>query len=62
MDSISEDCFLVFARAGVAQRHTPEINEEALAVCDSYEEARRIKHANGGYCVIRYAGSTGGGD
>jgi hypothetical protein len=61
MDSNYDDRFLVFVRADVALRD-PEFNEEPVAICDSYEEARRVKHMLGRKCVIRYAGSTGGGD
>jgi hypothetical protein len=61
MDSNCDDRFLVFVRADIALRD-PEFNEEPVAVCDSYEEARRLKHALGCKCVIRYAGCSGGGD
>jgi hypothetical protein len=61
MDSIYDDRFLVYVRADIAQCNDPEINEEPLAICDSYADARRVKQGVRN-CVIRYAGSTGGGD
>ena len=63
MDSIYEDGFLVYVRADTAHDNEPETNEEPLAICASYQEARRVKHdAARKRVVIRYAGSTGGGD
>jgi hypothetical protein len=60
--SIYEDGFLVYVRADTAHVDEPESNEEPLAICASYQEARRIKNDAAGKCVIRYAGCTGGGD
>jgi hypothetical protein len=60
-----EDRFLVFLRTDVAQATQPESNEEPVADCASYEEARRVKsvfQSSAGECVIRYQGETGGGD
>jgi hypothetical protein len=60
-----EDHFLVFLRADVARADAPDGNEEPVAVCQTYEEARRVKQAyqvSAQDCVIRYQGDTGGGD
>jgi hypothetical protein len=62
MDSIYDDRFLVYVRADIAQRNNPEFNEEPLAICDSYADARRVKQGTLRNCVIRFAGCTGGGD
>jgi hypothetical protein len=62
MDNCNDDCFLVFVRAATALLGEPEVNEQPLAVCASYAEARLIKLRVPWNCVIRYAGCTGGGD
>jgi hypothetical protein len=61
MDFLDE-CFLVFVRADTARGDEPETNEEPVAICDSYEQARRVKQDTSKKCVIRYAGCAGGGD
>jgi hypothetical protein len=65
MDMQHDDRFTVFLRADDAHAEAPERNEEPVAICQSYEEARRVKHAfhlSAQECVIRYQGDTGGGD
>jgi hypothetical protein len=66
MDSLHDDRFLVFLRTDPAHAETPETNEQPVASCDSYEEARRVKHALhpslSRECVIRFHGDSGGGD
>jgi hypothetical protein len=65
MDSQHDDRFLVFVRTDVAHAATPEINEEEVAICASYQDARCVKrafHLTAQECIIRYKGSTGGGD
>lgn len=65
MDSQHDDRFAVFLRADDAHLETPEYNEQPVALCDSYAEARRVQHAlhrSAHECVIRYQGETGGGD
>jgi hypothetical protein len=60
-----EDRFLVFLRANFGHTETPERNEEPVAVCETYAQARRVKqafHVSAVDCVIRYQGDTGGGD
>jgi len=62
MDSSYDDRFLVYVRVDNAHDNLPETNEEPLADCASYEEARRVKHDTARNCVIRFGGCTGGGD
>jgi len=63
MDHLFDDRYLVFVRVDCSHGRDPETNEEPLAECNSYEEARRIKHDSNRDCVIRYAGlNAGGGD
>jgi hypothetical protein len=65
MDLQHDDRFLVFVRTDAVQREAPEENEEQVAVCATYGEARRIKlalHLSDQDCVIRYHGDSGGGD
>jgi hypothetical protein len=65
METAHDDRYVVYVRS---RRHHPDIPEEAetpLISCPSYEEARRIKqqwHRAGRDCVIRYVGTSGGGD
>ena len=51
-----------FLRRPVPHAADPEANEERLADCQSYQEARRVKLESQRDCVIRFAGSSGGGD
>jgi hypothetical protein len=65
MDLQHDDRFLVFVRTDPVQREAPEQNEEPVAACQTYGEARRIKlalHLSAQDCVIRYHGDSGGGD
>jgi hypothetical protein len=65
MDSAHEDCFVVFARADGSHGDWPEGAEQPLAICRSYQEARRVQRAlqpTAPICVIRYVGPAGGGD
>jgi hypothetical protein len=63
MDHLRDDRYFVFLRADNAHGEQPEANEEQLAECYSYEEARRVKHDSHRDCVIRFSGSSvGGGD
>jgi hypothetical protein len=62
MDPFCDDRFLVFVRTDTRHDELPEANELPLAVCDSYEEARRIKSGAACNCVIRFGGYAGGGD
>jgi hypothetical protein len=65
MEDTTADLFLVFLRAHRHCTDPPEVVEEPLAVCSTYEEARRIRQQHlrdARECVIRYMGQTGGGD
>lgn len=65
MDSRHEDCFVVFLRWDRSHAERRECEEEPLAGCSSYEEARQVKQAyqdSGCDCVIRFVGPAGGGD
>jgi hypothetical protein len=63
MENLYDDRYLVFVRVDRSHSTDPEVNEEPIAECQSYEEARRIKHDSKRDCVIRYAGvNAGGGD
>jgi len=62
MEMNRDGMFQVFARIDGGFFSPPEANEESLAICDSYEEARRVKLLSPRSCVIRYLGCTGGGD
>ena len=59
-----EDEFVVFVRPDL-DRGEPEAAELPIAHCPSYEEADRLRRDRAGRgddCVIRYLGTTGGGD
>jgi hypothetical protein len=65
MDTMHEDCFVVFLRRDRNEAERSVCDEEPLADCPTYEEARQIKQAyrdSGCECVIRYVGPGGGGD
>ncbi|HYV35745.1 MAG TPA: hypothetical protein VE988_08580 [Gemmataceae bacterium] len=62
MDLFQDDRYLVFLRVDSAHTKNPETNEEPLAECHSYQEARRVKDEMRRDCVIRFSGSSGGGD
>jgi hypothetical protein len=65
MDSILEDRYLVFLRVGLSEAERRACDEEALADCPTYEEAREVQqryHDFGRDCVIRFVGPAGGGD
>ena len=62
MDLFQDDRYLVFIRVDPAHTADPQTNEEPLADCGSYAEARRSKHQSRHDCVIRFTGCSGGGD
>jgi hypothetical protein len=66
MDTIHEDCFVVFVRADRSHDEWPENVERPVAVCSTYEEARQTQRAlhtvSAQEYVIRFVGPTGGGD
>jgi hypothetical protein len=67
MDPVYEDRFVVFVRDedDSTEKFSAE-TEHPLVSCPTYGEARKIRDALQGSarrgCVIRYIGSTGGGD
>ena len=62
MDSAHENLFVVFLRSGRPDPSLPETIERPLACCPTYDEARQLRQTFAADCVIRYVGSTGGGD
>jgi hypothetical protein len=65
MDVTHDEGFMVFVRNDHHSLETPEMNEQAVGTCSSYEEARRIRdelHGSARECIIRYVGEAGGGD
>ncbi len=67
MDTFHDDRFLVLWRLEHCRDGVPEgAGEEPLATCASYEEARNFRRALpgavAGKCVIRFVGTSGGGD
>jgi hypothetical protein len=65
MDTGHEDCYVVFVRSDRSALEPSEEAEHPLALCSSYEEARRVRQKYQGQhrnCIIRYVGSAGGGD
>ncbi len=60
-----DDGFVVFVRTDRHHSQDPETAEQPLVLCSSYSEARRVQrrfHLNSNECVIRYVGTSGGGD
>jgi hypothetical protein len=65
MEDSTADLFQVYVREHRYRKDSPEKVERPLAVCATYEEARRIRQEHlraDSDCVIRYLGNTGGGD
>jgi hypothetical protein len=65
MELVADDRFVVFVRHDPSQIDRPDHSERPLVACNTYQEARRIqREMQHTYrdCVIRYVGSTGGGD
>jgi hypothetical protein len=67
MNHVHDDRFLVFVRLDSTLVETvPEALEQPVAACSSYGEASRIRRilrgTATGECVIRFIGSSGGGD
>ncbi len=62
MDQFQDDGYMVFLRADPSHAKDPEGNEEPLAECHSYQDARRVKLESNRECVIRFTGTVGGGD
>jgi hypothetical protein len=65
MEDTNADLFQVYVREHRHRKEPPEVVERPLAVCATYEEARRVRQMNlrrDRECIIRYLGDTGGGD
>jgi hypothetical protein len=65
MDAVHEDRYVVFLRVDRGECERRECDEEPLATCATYEEARQMRrhyHDSGRECVIRFVGQAGGGD
>jgi hypothetical protein len=66
MDMGHDDRYEVYVRFDPDHTQAPpETIERPLALCSTYEEARRIRrsfHGLNGQCLIRFVGSAGGGD
>jgi hypothetical protein len=65
MDNTNPDLFQVYVREHRHGKDPPEVVEQLLDVCATYEEARRVRQKNlqpDRDCIIRYLGDTGGGD
>jgi hypothetical protein len=67
METVHDDRYMVVLRYDDnLARSTVDGNEQPLAYCATYGEARRIREAlqatAAGDCVIRYVGQAGGGD
>ena len=59
-----EDMYVVFLRGEELAGH-PELAERPFAACPTYSDARRLQrllHGSDVQCVIRFFGSSGGGD
>jgi hypothetical protein len=64
VEDTRQDCFVVFVRDGVGAGR-PEVVEQVVATCPSYEDADRVRQelrGSGRHCVIRCVGQSGGGD
>ncbi len=62
MNPVQEDRYMVFVRV---RRGTGETEEQPLASCPTYAEARHLLrrlHREPGELIIRFVGNAGGGD
>lgn len=65
MDEAHEDNFVVYVRSTRERNDPPEESEWPSVSCFSYEEACRIRELHRLHdreCVIRFVGTSGGGD
>ncbi len=62
----NEDRYEVYVRFDPDHSQTPpDTIERPLASCSTYAEAKRIRqsfHGLNGQCLIRFVGTSGGGD
>jgi hypothetical protein len=64
MDSAT-DLYVVFLREHRKNGDTHEVIEQPLGSCETYEDAKRMRERALRYapdCVIRFLGTSGGGD
>jgi hypothetical protein len=64
MDTVYDDCFVVYSHADVGS-DPPQDVEREMTTCSTYEEACRYRQEfdrTGQHCIIRWHGETGGGD
>jgi hypothetical protein len=64
MDTVYDDCFVVYSHADSRVEPPGEVEHEMTA-CATYEEACRFRQEferRGQLCIIRWRGETGGGD
>jgi hypothetical protein len=65
MEEMHDDRFIVYVRGRRDPHDPPEDVEWPVITCYSYEEACKIRDAHRLHsrdCVIRFVGSSGGGD
>jgi hypothetical protein len=65
MEEAHDDRYVVYVRSRRGHEDPPESGESAVTYCDSYEEACKVRQAHrlrDRDCVIRFVGSSGGGD
>jgi hypothetical protein len=65
MEEAHEDGFVVYVRSQRDRNDPPEESEWAAVACASYEEACRVRQLHRLHdrdCVIRFVGTSGGGD
>ena len=65
MEESHDDHFVVYVRSRRELQDPPEDGEWPAVVCATYEEACKVREAHrleARDCVIRYVGSSGGGD
>lgn len=65
MEEMHDDRYVVYVRSRRDTHDAPEDSEWPIVTCSSYEEASRIRHAHRRFardCVIRFVGTSGGGD
>ncbi len=65
MNPILDDCFVVMVREEDSTRTVPNLVERELVSCPTYEQAHWIKREcsrPGHKCIIRFVGTSGGGD
>lgn len=65
MEEAHDDRFVVYVRSRRARSDPPEESEWPVITCASYGEACQIRQAHrlqARECVIRFVGTSGGGD